>query len=214
MSSRRSDRRLEMRSSWQRGIMTLASAFLLAAGATGFVAGCGGSRGIDTKILSDGTTTRTLANNEVKLEGAMKYYGSGERDYVIERQCYLDYRARETASGETMYEIVLAYIGVEELGIEPGRSLEFEADLNTYVLTAEGPGKRQRDPTGKSFKETLVYPVESERLMKLSEAASVRVTINGRAGAVKGSFDGENFSNLRSFVAECVRPAAGSPTQK
>ena len=183
------------------------SAVLLAAGAIVGCGGCGGSRGIDTKISGDGTTTRTLANNEVKLEGALKYHGSGERSYTIEKQCFLDFRARETASGETTYEIVLTYIGVEELGIEPGRSLEFVADLNSYVLSAEGAGKRERDPAGKSFTETLVYPVSGERLLRLSEAESLQVMVNGRAGKVRGSFDGVNFANLRRFVTECVRPA-------
>jgi hypothetical protein len=190
------------------------SAVIVALAASGFVAGCGGSRGIDTKILSDGTTTRTLANSEIKLEGAMKYYGSDERDYIVEKQCFLDYRSRETASRRIGYEIVLTYIGVEELGIEPGRSLEFVADLNSYVLTADGPGKKERDPTGKSFTETLVYPVSSERLMNLSEAESVRVIINGRAGEVKGSFDEVNFAHLRSFVAECVKPIGSGSPQK
>jgi hypothetical protein len=214
MISKKNDWRSKMRFALPSRLTAVVSAVIVACAASGFVAGCGGSRGIDTKILSDGTTIRTVANSEIKLEGAMKYYGSDETDRKIEKQCFLDYRSRETASGEAKYEIVLTYIGVEELGIEPGRSLEFEADLNTYVLTAEGPAKRQRDPTGKSYTETLVYPVSGERLLGLSEAGSVRVTINGRMGVAKGSFDEVNFANLRSFVAECVRSAGSGSPQK
>lgn len=195
-------------------LAALVSVVFVAAAACGFVAGCGGSRGIDTKVSSDGTATRTLSNSEIKLEGAMKYTGSGERSYIIERQCFLDYRARETVSGEMTYEIVLTYMGIEELGIEPGRSLEFAADLNSYVLSADGPGKKQRDPAGESYTETLVYPVSGERLMRISEADAVRVIVNGRAGEVKGAFDEVNFANLRRFVAECVRPAgSGNPAR-
>ena len=203
-----------MQSASRYRLAALVSAVIVASAATGFVVGCGGSRGIQTRVWDDGTTTRTLANSEIKLEGAEKYYGSDERSRVIEKQCFLDYRAREKASGETTYEIVLTYMGVEELGIQPGRSLEFVADLNSYVLTADGSGKKERDPTGKSFTETLVYPVSSERLMNLSEAESVRVIVNGRAGEVKGSFDEVNFAHLRSFVAECVKPiGSGSPQE-
>lgn len=203
-----------MRFSAHSGVMALVSAVLLIAGVTGIIAGCGGSRGIQTRVSDDGTTTRTLASSEVKLEGAMKYYGSGERDYTIERQCFLDYRACETAAGEVSYEIVLAYTGIDELGIEPGRSLEFVADLNSYVLSAGGPAKRQRDPAGKGYTETLTYPVSGERLAKISEAGSVQIKINGRGGVVKGSFDEVNFSNLRSFVAECVKPAGSGSSAR
>ena len=105
-------------------------------------------------------------------------------------------------------------MGVEELGIEPGRSLEFVADLNSYVLSAEGARKRERDPTGKSFTETLVYPVSGERLLRMSEAETLRVTINGRGGEVSGSFDDVNFANLRRFVSECVRPMESSTPEK
>jgi len=203
-----------MRFSSHNVIMALAPAVLLAASAFGLVAGCGGSHGIETKVSSDGTATRTLSNSEIKLEGAMKYTGSGERSYIIEKQCFLDYRARETVSGEMTYEIVLTYMGIEELGIEPGRSLEFAADLNSYVLSADGPGKKQRDPTGKSYTETLAYPVSGERLMRISEADAVRVIVSGRAGEVKGAFDEVNFANLRRFVAECVRPVGSGSPQK
>jgi hypothetical protein len=197
-----------------RRAAVLAAAVLAAALAIGLAGGCGGSRGIDAKVLADGTTTRTVGNSEVKLEGAMKYYGSGERDYTLERQCFLDYRARETAAGETSYEIVLTYTGIDELGIEPGRSLEIEADLNAYVLSADGPAKRQRDPAGRGYTEILTYPVSGDRLMKISEAGSVQVKINGRGGVVKGSFDEVNFSDLRRFVAECIRSAgSGSPAR-
>jgi hypothetical protein len=143
----------------------------------------------------------------------MKYTGSGERSYTVERQCFLDYRSSETASGETTYDIILTYTGVEELGIEPGRSLEFTVDLNSYVLTAEGPARKQRDPTGKSVTETLVYPVTGERLVNMSEAGSVKVAINGRSGEARGSFDDTNFANLRLFVAQCVRPAGADPQE-
>ena len=201
-----------MRSGSRYRLAALVSAVIVASAASGFVAGCGGSRGIQSSVSDDGTMTRTLSNSEVKLEGAMRYYGSGERDYVVEKQCFLDYRSCETASRKIKYEIVLTYVGVEELGIEPGRSLEFVADLNSHVLTAEAPGKRQRDPTGKSYTETLVYQVSSEQLLKISQAESVRVIVNGRAGEVRGSFDEVNFAHLRSFVAECVKPAAsGEP---
>jgi hypothetical protein len=196
-----------MRRAFFDGIAVRTFAVLLAAGAIAVCGGCGGSRGIDTRISGDGTTTRTLANNEVKLEGAMKYHGSGERSYTIEKQCFLDFRARETTSGETTYEIVLTYTGVDELGIEPGRSLEFVADMNSYVLSAEGAAKKQRDPTGDFFTEILVYPISGERLLRMAEAESLQVMVNGRAGKVRGFFDGVNFANLRRFVGECVRPA-------
>ena len=189
------------------GVAVWASAVFLIVDAIALCSGCGGSRGIDTKISGDGTTTRTLANNEVKLEGAMKYHGSGERSYTIEKQCFLDFRARETTSGETTYEIVLTYTGVDELGIEPGRSLEFVADMNSYVLSAEGAARKQRDPTGDFFTEILIYPISGERLLRMAEAESLQVMVNGRAGKVRGSFDGVNFANLRRFVGECVRPA-------
>jgi hypothetical protein len=203
-----------MQSASRYRLAALVFAVIVASAVSGFVAGCGGSRGIRTSVSDDGTTTRTLANSEVKLEGAIKYTGSDERDYVVEKQCFLDYRSRETASRMMKYEIVLTYIGVEELGIEPGRSLELQADLNSYVLTAEGPAKRQRDPTGKSYTETLVYQVSSEQLLKLSQAESVQVIVNGRAGEAKGSFDAVNFAHLRGFVAECVKPIGSGSSQK
>ncbi len=105
-----------MRSASSYRLAALVSAVIVVSGTTGFVAGCGGSRGIDTKMLSDGTTTRTLSNSEIKLEGAEKYYGSDERSRVIEKQCFLDYRSREKASGDTTYEIVFDLHGCRGAG--------------------------------------------------------------------------------------------------
>jgi hypothetical protein len=70
MISMKNDWRSKMRSASSYRLAALVSAVIVVSGTTGFVAGCGGSRGIDTKVASDGTTTRTLANSEIKLEGA------------------------------------------------------------------------------------------------------------------------------------------------
>jgi hypothetical protein len=201
-----------MRIAWLDRIGGWNTRLILAASGAVLAAGCAASSGIQVKVSEDGTTTKTLPNNEIRLEGAMKYYGADERSRVIEKQCFLDYRSREAPSGEISYEIVLTYTGVDELGIEPGRSLEFIVGMNSYVLSAEGFGKKHRDPTGKSYVETLVYPISGERLLRMSEAESIQMIVNGSSGQVKGTFDGDNFANLRRFVAECVRSAgAGAP---
>jgi hypothetical protein len=132
-----------MRIAWLDRIGGWNTRLILAASGAVLAAGCAASSGIQVKVSEDGTTTKTLPNNEIRLEGF---------------------------------------------------------------------GKKHRDPTGKSYVETLVYPISGERLLRMSEAESIQMIVNGSSGQVKGTFDGDNFANLRRFVAECVRSAgAGAP---
>lgn len=168
-------------------------------------AGCASSHRVATRVLDDGTSTYTLSNNEIKVEGAVKYYGIDERSASVEKRCVLDVRATDSPGKERTFELLLDYTGAQALNIEPGRSLEIVADLNSYVLSAGG-GTKTRDPSGRQFNETLAYPVSADVLIAMAEAGTVRIIVKGRDGDARGHFDAKNFADFRPFVAEYVRP--------
>jgi hypothetical protein len=169
-------------------------------------AGCASSYRVVTDVLDDGTTTYTLANNEIKVEGATKYYGFEEGRSSVEKRCVLDVRAREKEGGERTFELLLTYTGVTALNIAPGRSLEVVADLNSYVLSAGSPAKKERDPSGQYFTESLDYAVSADVLVAMAEAQTLRVIVKGRDGDARGSFDEKGYADFRRFVDEYVRP--------
>lgn len=183
---------------WAAGLAVIAAAALLASG-------CASSRPVVTQVLDDGTTTYTLMNNEIKVAGATKYYGFEEGSSLVEKRCVLDVRARENRGEEKTFELLLTYSGLSALNIEPGRSLEIAADLNSYVLSADGGARRGRDPSGQHFTESLDYPVSAGMLVAMADARTVSITVKGRDGDARGSFDKKNFADFRRFVDAYVR---------
>lgn len=188
------------------GLAVARSIGLALAGVVALLAlGCAGSQRVVTDVLDDGTTTRTLRNIEVKVEGATKYYGFEEGRSVVEKRCVFDVRAYEKQGEGTTFELLLTYTGVSALNIEPGRSLEVVADFNSYVLSARGDTRRARDPSGHQFTESLDYPVSAEVLIAMAEAGTFRVIVKGRDGDARGSFDENSFAEFRRFVDSHVR---------
>jgi hypothetical protein len=184
------------------GVFLAAAVLLFALASTG----CGGRYRVDTQISDDGTTTYTLANNEIVVEGGTKYYGGlDERDRRIEKQCFLDLRAREKPGAGRTFELVLTYVGLKGLNIMPGRSLELVVDANSSVLSAVGGVRQSRDPSGTLVTESLDYPVSSKLLLRMAEATTIRVIVSGQDGEVTGAFYETNFANLRRFVDDYVQ---------
>jgi hypothetical protein len=102
--------------------------------------------------------------------------------------------------------LVLTYIGTTALNIEPGRSLEIVIGLNSTMLSAGGGAVRKsKDPSTKLVTESLDYPVSPQLLLSMAEAATIQVIVSGEDGEVRGSFDDENFANLRRFVNDYVQ---------
>jgi hypothetical protein len=175
------------------------------AGAVLIGAGCGKARRVETKVRDDGTSVHTLTNNEIKVEGAVKYHAEFEEgNYSIEKRVLLDVQAVEKPGDPSSYAFLLTYMGANPLNIEPGRSLEIIADLNSHVLSAEGDAKRSRDPSGQFYTEALRYPVSGDMLNSTAAAERVRVIVKGRDGDAAGYFDETNFADFRRFVAEHV----------
>ncbi len=170
-------------------------------------AGCAGSHRVETNLRDDGTTTYTLTNNEIKIEGATKYHGGFEEgSSIVEKRCTLDVRASDAPGKKRTFELLLTYTGTDPMNIEPGRSLEIVADLNSYVLSAGSGVTRTRDPSGQYYTESLGYPVSGKVLVSMAEAQSVQVIVKGPLGDARGSFDDTNFADFRRFVADYVRP--------
>ena len=170
-------------------------------------AGCAGRYRVDTQTGADGTTTHTVINNEIATEGGTKYNdGFSERNRHVEKRCFLDLRAREKPGAGKAFELVLTYIGTTALNIEPGRSLEIVIGLNSTMLSAGGGAVRKsKDPSTKLVTESLDYPVSPQLLLSMAEAATIQVIVSGEDGEVRGSFDDENFANLRRFVNDYVQ---------
>jgi hypothetical protein len=170
-----------------------------------FSAGCAARYRVDTQKSADGTTTYTVANNEITTEGGTKYDAFAEQDRHIEKRCFLDLRACDKPGAKRTFSVVLTYIGSAELNIKPGRSLEIVIGLNSTTLSAGGGEvTKTKDPSTKLVTESVAYPVSSELLIAMSEAEEIQVIVNGEDGRVKGSFNDENFANLRRFVDEYV----------
>ena len=184
---------------WTIGLAVLGSAVLLAIG-------CAKSYRTETDQRDDGTTTHTLANLEIKVEGATKYFGFEEGSSTVEKQCVFDVRAYDRPGQRRTFELLLTYRGAEAMNIEPGRSLEIVADLNSYVLSAGSGPTRTRDPSGKFFTESLAYPIAGDVLVTMAEAQTVEVIVKGPSEDAKGSFDEKSFGEFRRFVDEFVRP--------
>ncbi|UCG52841.1 MAG: hypothetical protein JSW58_04610 [Candidatus Latescibacterota bacterium] len=187
------------------GISVLTTAVLLF-----FVAGCASSYHVNTEFSDDGTNTIVMANNEIKIEGGLKYHGESHIDewgaaYRVERRCYLDIRKTEYPGGRVTYDLMLKYIGVDWLNMETGRSLELVIDGRSRILSGEGKVSREKDPSGEFVTESLDYSVSRDFLIRLAEAESVSVVITGHEGEVKGYFNEDNLANVRRFVHEFVR---------
>lgn len=166
-------------------------------------AGCGKARRVETRVRDDGAVTHTLTNNEVRVEGAVKYHAEFvEGNYSVEKRIVLDVQSVEEPQASGSYALLLTFMGASALNIEPGRSLEIVADLNSYVLSAEGEAKRSRDPTGQYYTEYLRYPVSRDVLASMAESGTVQVIVKGRDGDAMGYFDETNFADFRNFVAE------------
>jgi hypothetical protein len=184
---------------WRVGLTLLGSIVLLAAG-------CAGSYHVVTNVRDDGTTTYTLAHNEISVEGASKYVGSVLTSSIIEKRCVLDVRASDDPGGKRTFELLLTYIGKDPMDMEPGRSLEIIADANSYVLSARGGTTRTRDPSGTSYTESLIYPVTRDVLLSMADAQSVQTLVKGPREDVRGYFDEKNLADFRRFVSDYVRP--------
>lgn len=178
------------------------TAFVIAAWGLLF-AGCAGGYRVDTQTGADGTTTYTVANNEIDTEGGTKYDEFARQDRHIEKRCFLDLRAYDKPGVERTFGLVLTYIGSTALDIKPGRSLEIIVGLNSTTLSAGGGEvKKSKDPSTKLVTESVAYPVSLELLIAMSEAEEIQVIVTGQDGKVKGSFNDKNFLNLRRFVDE------------
>lgn len=181
------------------GVVVLASVLLQ-------TTGCAGRGRVSTKVRDDGTTTHTLANIEIMIEGGSEFVADHLRGRSkIEKRCVLDVRASEKPGGKTTFELAITYTAVDALNIEPGRSLEVVADLNSYVLSAGSSARKTRDPSGRYFTESLSYPVSADLLISMAEARTVLVAVKGYEGEAKGYFDTKNFADFRRFVDDYVR---------
>ena len=168
--------------------------------------GCAGRYCIDTNTGADGTTTYTMASNEIDIEGGTKYDAFAQQDHHIEKRCFLDLRARDKPGAARTFQLVLTYIGSTALDIAPGRSLEIVIGLNSTTLSAGGGEvTKSMDPSTKLVTESVAYPVSSGLLIAMSEAEAVQVIVIGQDGKVKGSFSDRNFATLRRFVEEYVQ---------
>jgi len=167
--------------------------------------GCAGGYRVDTHTTADGTTTYTVANNEINAEGGTKYDAFAEQDRHIEKRCFLDLRAYDKPGAKRTYGLIVTYVGSAALDIKPGRSLEIVIGLNSTTLSAGGGEvTKSKDPSTKLVTESVAYPVSPELLIAMSEAEEIQVIVSGQEGKVKGFFNDKNFVNLRRFVGEYV----------
>jgi len=186
-----------------RRITALATAIL----AVLVLAGCGGTYHVTTEVEDDGTTVVTMDNNEITVEGAMKFHAESlEGNYTIEKQLFVDLRKTQREGEGPAYAFLVKYIGLRYLKIEKGRSLELIVDQRSHFFSGEGEVRRQMDPSGESFTESVDYPVDPDFLVRLSEAESIGVVVNGHDGEITGYFDADNITNLRRFVTDHVPP--------
>ncbi|UCH84519.1 MAG: hypothetical protein JSW50_02160 [Candidatus Latescibacterota bacterium] len=168
-------------------------------------AGCKGSYHVNTDHLDDGTTVTVMQNNELKVEGALKFHAESlEGNYTVEKQLFLDLRKIQKLDEQPIFAFLMEYIGTHWLKIEKGRSLELVVDGRSFYFSGEGEVRREMDPSGDSFSEKVDYPVDSDFLIRLAQAESVEVIVNGHDGEIAGYFDSVNFGNVRRFVADHV----------
>jgi hypothetical protein len=169
------------------------------------IAGCGGTYHVNTDHGDDGTTVITMDNNEIKVEGAMKFHAESlEGNYTVEKQLYVNLRKIEREGEDPTFAFLVNYIGMSYLKIEKGRSLELIVDGRSHYFSGEGEVRRQMDPSGDLFTERVDYPVKVDFLIRLIEAETIGVVVNGHDGEVQGYFDSDNIGALRRFVADYV----------
>jgi len=183
-------------------------------GALAFVtAGCASTPRVVTDVLDDGTTTYTLANNEIKVEGATKYYGFEEGSSIVEKRCVLDVRACEKEGKETTFEL-LAHLHGRQRAEHRTRPFS-RSSRRLEHLCAFRPGRREEGErsVGTTIHRIAGLPGVRRRAHRDGRGRDALVTVKGRDGDARGSF-GRRTSRTSGSSSTRARPAAVGRTAR
>ncbi len=121
------------------------------------------------------------------------------QEAVDREQMAFTYGRRRNRFDESVYEISIVNIGRPPLAVAEGGSLTCVLDGRSTVFRTFGAADTLRDGPH-TIPVAATYVVTYADLVGLSEAASVRLTLDANGRPVDGCFDRRSTANLKRFV--------------